>query len=189
MPCKTVPYAGPAASIPTRRPECHIDGEFLPFDGETMPQKRGISCIRLECALEQCAARCLSGSMVSERDWLAAAVETDECCTIRTCASSGMGARGIAIAFQRAIDGIDGADGIAGIGGNDVTESGTDATTCAFGGATSRMETAETAEIAEEHLENAGPGGKRRKRWNRWNRRNRRNRRELGAVRRDAGTH
>ena len=106
----------------------------------------------MECALEQCAAHCLSGSMVSERD-VTAAVE-------RTMLHHpdvrivGMGARGIAIAFQRAIDGIDGADGIAGIGGNDVTkvEPRDDLRIRRH---TSPMETAETAEIAK-NIENAG---------------------------------
>ena len=112
---KTVPYAGPAASSTVI--ECHIDGDFF-LDGDDAGTRNLLHS--MECALEQCAARCLSGSMVSERD-VTAAVE-------RTMLHHpdvrivGMGARGIAIAFQRAIDGIDGADGIAGIGGNDVTK-------------------------------------------------------------------
>ena len=115
---KTVPYAGPAASSTVI--ECHIDGDFF-LDGDDAGTRNLLHS--MECALEQCAACCLSGSMVSERD-VTAAVE-------RTMLHHpdvrivGMGARGIAIAFQRAIDGIDGADGIAGIGGNDVTKSGT----------------------------------------------------------------
>lgn len=138
---KTVPYAGPAASSTVI--ECHIDGDFF-LDGDDAGTRNLLHS--MECALEQCAARCLSGSMVSERD-VTAAVE-------RTMLHHpdvrivGMGARGIAIAFQRAIDGIDGADGIAGIGGNDVTkvEPRDDLRIRRH---TSPMETAETAEIAK----------------------------------------
>ena len=123
---------------------------FLPRRGRC--RNAEVSLHSMECALEQCAARCLSGSMVSERD-VTAAVE-------RTMLHHpdvrivGMGARGIAIAFQRAIDGIDGADGIAGIGGNDVTkvEPRDDLRIRRH---TSPMETAETAEIAK-NIENAG---------------------------------
>ena len=144
---KTVPYAGPAASSTVI--ECHIDGDFF-LDGDDAGTRNLLHS--MECALEQCAARCLSGSMVSERD-VTAAVE-------RTMLHHpdvrivGMGARGIAIAFQRAIDGIDGADGIAGIGGNDVTkvEPRDDLRIRRH---TSPMETAETAEIAK-NIENAG---------------------------------
>ncbi len=141
---KTVPYAGPAASSTVI--ECHIDGDFF-LDGDDAGTRNLLHS--MECALEQCAARCLSGSMVSERD-VTAAVE-------RTMLHHpdvrivGMGARGIAIAFQRAIDGIDGADGIAGIGGNDVTkvEPRDDLRIRRH---TSPMETAETA----KNIENAG---------------------------------
>lgn len=138
---KTVPYAGPAASSTVI--ECHIDGDFF-LDGDDAGTRNLLHS--MECALEQCAARCLSGSMVSERD-VTAAVE-------RTMLHHpdvrivGMGARGIAIAFQRAIDVIYGADGIAGIGGNDVTkvEPRDDLRIRRH---TSPMETAETAEIAK----------------------------------------
>ena len=144
---KTVPYAGPAASSTVI--ECHIDGDFF-LDGDDAGTRNLLHS--MECALEQCAARCLSGSMVSERG-VTAAVE-------RTMLHHpdvrivGMGARGIVIAFQRAIDGIDGADGIAGIGGNDVTkvEPRDDLRIRRH---TSPMETAETAEIAK-NIENAG---------------------------------
>ena len=144
---KTVPYAGPAASSTVI--ECHIDGDFF-LDGDDAGTRNLLHS--MECALEQCAARCLSGSMVSERD-VTAAVE-------RTMLHHpdvrivGMGARGIAIAFQRAIDGIDGTVGIAGIDGNDVTkvEPRDDLRIRRH---TSPMETAETAEIAK-NIENAG---------------------------------
>ena len=64
---KTVPYAGPAASSTVI--ECHIDGDFF-LDGDDAGTRNLLHS--MECALEQCAARCLSGSMVSERDVTAA---------------------------------------------------------------------------------------------------------------------